>query len=183
MQDAPHSGLIGSILCGMQLVDRIIQSCPIDTRRALYGNIVLSVRTLSMPYMLPSASFCSVTSALHPCCVHACAGLGNHACTFEIFSQACPPVQGGSTMFRDFGRRLQRDVQRAVDGRMAEGTPSSGVQANVISHPMQRYAVWCGGSVLASMPHFPSMCVTRAQYDESGAGICRHGAAFRDGLG
>lgn len=27
-----------------QLVDRAIQSCPIDTRRALYGNIVLSVR-------------------------------------------------------------------------------------------------------------------------------------------
>lgn len=28
-----------------QLVDRVIQSCPIDTRRALYGNIVLSVST------------------------------------------------------------------------------------------------------------------------------------------
>lgn len=30
-----------------QLVDRVIQSCPIDTRRDLYGNIVLSVSPLA----------------------------------------------------------------------------------------------------------------------------------------
>ncbi len=30
-------------------------------------------------------------------------------------------VQGGSTMFKDFGRRLQRDVQRAVDARQPPG--------------------------------------------------------------
>ena len=87
-------------------------------------------------------------------------------------------------MFRDFGRRLQRDVQRAVDGRAAEGTPaSSGVQASVVSHPMQRYAVWCGGSVLASMPEFPAMCISRAQYEEHGPSVCRHNAVSRDGLG
>lgn len=28
---------------GLQLVDRAIQTCPIDTRRGLYSNIVLSV--------------------------------------------------------------------------------------------------------------------------------------------
>ena len=32
------------VILRSQLVDRVIQSCPIDTRRALYGNIVLSVR-------------------------------------------------------------------------------------------------------------------------------------------
>lgn len=30
-----------------QMVDSVIQSCPIDTRRALYDNIVLSVRAPS----------------------------------------------------------------------------------------------------------------------------------------
>lgn len=34
--------LIACTPCSMQLVDNAIQSCPIDTRRALYGNIVLS---------------------------------------------------------------------------------------------------------------------------------------------
>lgn len=50
-----------------EIVDNVIQNCPIDVRRPLYNNIVLS---------------------------------------------------GGSTMFRDFGRRLQRDIKRSVDGRL-----------------------------------------------------------------
>jgi len=95
------------------IVDQTIQSCPIDTRRGLYNNIVLS---------------------------------------------------GGSTMFKDFGRRLQRDVKRSVDRRMeiseklSEGrikpTP---VDVKVISHLMQRYAVWFGGSMLSSTGEFYSV--------------------------
>lgn len=43
------------VILHLQLVDRVIQSCPIDTRRALYGNIVLSVRpTLPTRYTLIS---------------------------------------------------------------------------------------------------------------------------------
>lgn len=50
-----------------EIVDNVIQSCPIDVRRPLYNNIVLS---------------------------------------------------GGSTMFKDFGKRLQRDIKRSVDSRL-----------------------------------------------------------------
>jgi len=50
-----------------EVVDLSIIKCPIDTRRKLYSNIVLS---------------------------------------------------GGSTMFKDFGKRLQRDVQKLVKDRM-----------------------------------------------------------------
>ena len=49
------------------VVDEAIVKCPIDVRRGLYKNIVLS---------------------------------------------------GGTTMFKDFGRRLQRDVKKIVDTRM-----------------------------------------------------------------
>ena len=64
-------------------------------------------------------------------------------------------------MFKDFGKRLQRDIKKTVDARMqaniarlgnlvqASGPPPA-VDVNVISHPMQRYAVWFGGSMLAS---------------------------------
>merc|ERR1711982_216059 len=93
-----------------KVVDDTIQNCPIDTRRPLYKNIVLS---------------------------------------------------GGSTMFRDFGRRLQRDVKRAVDNRIKVSEQLSGgrikakaLEVNVITHHMQRYAVWFGGSMLASTPEF-----------------------------
>lgn len=89
-----------------EIVDDVIQNCPIDVRRPLYNNIVLS---------------------------------------------------GGSTMFRDFGRRLQRDIKRTVDARLKLSENLGGgrikpkpIDVQVISHHMQRYAVWFGGSMLAS---------------------------------
>ena len=92
------------------VVDESIVKCPIDVRRGLYKNIVLS---------------------------------------------------GGTTMFKDFGRRLQRDIKRNVDNRMqlnidrlraltGNVAPPPAIDVNVVSHPMQRYAVWFGGSMLAS---------------------------------
>jgi len=116
------------------VTDASIQSTPIDVRRPLYKNIVLS---------------------------------------------------GGSTMFKDFGKRLQRDIKRMVDARIKESETLSGgkhvakaIEVNVISHHMQRYAVWFGGSMLASTPEFYTVCHTKAQYDEHGPSICRHNAVF-----
>jgi actin-related protein 3 len=93
------------------VVDQVIQSCPIDTRRGLYKNIVLS---------------------------------------------------GGSTMYKDFARRLHRDIKRMVDQRVLQSQTTSQmnmskdqqilakqIDVNVVSHKKQRYAVWFGGSLLA----------------------------------
>lgn len=63
-----------------ETVDTCIQQCPIDVRRGLYGNVVLS---------------------------------------------------GGSTMFKDFGRRLQRDLKRVVDGRLKLSEELSGGRIKV----------------------------------------------------
>ncbi|EJW73146.1 sea urchin Arp3, partial [Wuchereria bancrofti] len=88
-----------------EIVDTVIQQCPIDVRRGLYENIVLS---------------------------------------------------GGSTMFKDFARRMQRDIKRISSARLALSEELSGgrltpkpIDVQVISHKMQRYAVWFGGSTLA----------------------------------
>ena len=117
-----------------ETVDVVIQSTPIDVRRPLYKNIVLS---------------------------------------------------GGSTMFKDFGRRLQRDVKRVVDARSKLSEELSGgrikpkpIDVNVITHHMQRYAVWFGGSMLASTPEFYQVCHTKAAYDEHGPSIARHNPVF-----
>lgn len=122
------------------IVDESIVKCPIDTRRALYKNIVLS---------------------------------------------------GGTTMFKDFGRRLQRDLKKRVDARLsdnmarnaaAHGASSRSapepIEVNVISHQMQRYAVWFGGSMLASTPEFFRVCITKAQYDEEGPFCARNSPVF-----
>jgi actin-related protein 3 len=94
-------------------------------------------------------------------------------------------LSGGSTMFKDFGKRLQRDIKRAVDNRIKRSEELSGgkikavpLDVNVISHHMQRYAVWFGGSMLASMPEFYHVCHTKAQYDEQGPSIARHNPVF-----
>jgi len=63
-----------------EIVDQVIQSSPIDTRRGLYKNIVLS---------------------------------------------------GGSTMFKDFSKRLQRDVKRSVDHRIKQSEILSGGRIQV----------------------------------------------------
>lgn len=88
-------------------------------------------------------------------------------------------------MFRDFGRRLQRDIQRIVNARLktseelSQGRVSpKPIDCQVVSHPMQRYAVWFGGSMLASTPEFYQVCHTKAQYDEYGPSICRHNPVF-----
>ncbi|KAF3703937.1 Actin-related protein 3B ARP3-beta Actin-like protein 3B Actin-related protein ARP4 [Channa argus] len=145
------------------VVDEVIQNCPIDVRRPLYKNIVLS---------------------------------------------------GGSTMFRDFGRRLQRDLKRVVDARLRLSEELSGgrikvrqyinrtiqspvgaalcghstdvclclqpkpMEVQVVTHHMQRYAVWFGGSMLASTPEFFQVCHSKKAYDEIGPSICRHNPVF-----
>lgn len=116
------------------IVDNVIQNCPIDVRRPLYKNIVLS---------------------------------------------------GGSTMFRDFNRRLQRDIKRVVDARLkiseqlSEGRiKPKPMEVDVVSHHMQRFAVWFGGSMLASSPEFYGVCHTKAEYEERGPSICRHNPVF-----
>jgi len=112
------------------IVDECIQNCPIDVRRPLYKNIVLS---------------------------------------------------GGSTMFKDFDRRLSRDIQRLVTQRsklsisLGEGDiQPKPIEVQVVSHHAQRYAVWFGGSLLASTPEFYQVCHRKAEYEEYGPSICRH---------
>lgn len=100
------------------VVDGVIQSSPIDVRRGLYKNIVLS---------------------------------------------------GGSTLYKDFGRRLQRDIKQLVDARIRQsevrsgGAKSGGLEVQVIGHKRQRHGPWFGGSLLGQTPEFRSYCHTKAE--------------------
>jgi actin-related protein 3 len=100
------------------VVDGVIQQSPIDVRRGLYKNIVLS---------------------------------------------------GGSTLYKDFGRRLQRDIKHLVDARIrasevrSGGARSGGLEVQVITHKRQRHGPWFGGSLLGQTPEFRSYCHTKAE--------------------
>jgi len=93
-------------------------------------------------------------------------------------------LSGGTTMFKHFVRRLERDVKRHTEARykyISEKFPGSNAkptEVNVITHPFQRFAVWFGGSMLASQPEFLKQFHTKAEYAEQGPRICRSNAAF-----
>lgn len=115
-----------------EVVDQVVQASPLDVRKGLYKNIVLS---------------------------------------------------GGSTMFREFGRRLQRDIRSLVNDRIHKseelaGVKSSGLDVKVITHKRQRNAVWFGGSLLAQTPEFKNYCYTKKDYDEYGPSIVRQYSLF-----
>ncbi|KAG7269378.1 hypothetical protein CRUP_015704 [Coryphaenoides rupestris] len=52
------------------------------------------------------------------------------------------------------------------------------MEVQVVTHHMQRYAVWFGGSMLASTPEFLQVCHSKKDYDEIGPSICRHNPVF-----
>lgn len=122
------------------VVNESIFQCPVDVRRGLFKNIVLS---------------------------------------------------GGSTMFRNFHKRLQGEVKEIVDAKLAANRAKLGAKAaasapaemkvKVVSHEMQRYAVWFGGSMMASTPDFYKLCYTKAQYQEEGPRIARKNPVFNFG--
>jgi actin-related protein 3 len=101
----------------MILVDSV-QTSPIDYRRGLYSNIVLS---------------------------------------------------GGSTMFPNFGSRLEHEVSGLIakDGKNAP-------QVNVKSNPeIQRFAVWYGAAALSQAPSFKDLLLSRKEYEERGPSAAR----------
>lgn len=85
--------------------------------------------------------------------------------------------QGGSTLFKGFAKRLQRDVKRLVDARLG---PGATLEVHVRMHHMQKHAAWLGGSLLGAMPSFETMYHSRAAYEEHGPSICRSNAVFSD---
>jgi actin-related protein 3 len=109
--------------------------------------------------------------------------------------QACPidtrrplyryiTLSGGSTMFKHFVKRLERDIRRKVTKRedftraKYPNLNLTKIDVNVVTHPFQRFAVWFGGSMLASQPEFVSFFKTKAEYEEQGPRIARHNPVF-----
>ena len=89
-------------------------------------------------------------------------------------------------MLKDFGRRIQRDLSKITEARHAshcarllEGDKAPRpTEVKVISHQLQRFAVWFGGSMLASLPQFYSVCHTKEKYDEVGPSLARYNKYF-----
>jgi actin-related protein len=71
-------------------------------------------------------------------------------------------LSGGSTMFPGLAERMRCELDNLV--------PSS-MKFKVIARPDRKYSVWMGGSILASLPTFSQMWISKQEYDECGPSI------------
>ena len=71
-------------------------------------------------------------------------------------------LSGGTTMYNGMADRLQAEVTALAP---------SAVKPKVVAPPERKYSVWIGGSILSSLTTFQNQWVTKAEYDEQGAGV------------
>ena len=71
-------------------------------------------------------------------------------------------LSGGTTMFEGLPERIEKEMVRLAPPTM---------KIKVVAPPERKYAVWIGGSILASLATFPQMVITRDEYNEAGPGI------------
>merc|ERR1712130_734343 len=71
-------------------------------------------------------------------------------------------LAGGSTMFPGFAQRIKRRTQ---------GIVPDNVTVDVVAIAERKYSAWIGGSILASLPTFKEMWITKKEYEEEGPSI------------
>ena len=65
-------------------------------------------------------------------------------------------------MFSGIAERMRKELSK---------TAPANTKITVIAPPERKYSVWKGGSILASLPTFQQMWITKQQYEESGPSI------------
>lgn len=86
------------------------------------------------------------------------------ASDIDVRKELCKNIimSGGSTMYEGIADRLKKElVARAP----------SGAEIRIVAAADRKYAVWKGGSTLASLSTFNSSWVTKEDYEEHGAAV------------
>lgn len=68
-------------------------------------------------------------------------------------------LSGGTTMFDGLSNRLTKEVSGLIPGKM---------RVKVVANPDRKYAVWVGGSILASLESFQHMWISKEDFEEYG---------------
>ena len=71
-------------------------------------------------------------------------------------------LAGGTTMLTGIDVRMTKEITSLAP---------AAVKIKVVAPPERRYSTWIGGSVVASLPSFQQMWISRAEYEESGPSI------------
>ncbi|XP_032148334.1 actin-like isoform X2 [Sapajus apella] len=77
-------------------------------------------------------------------------------------------LSGGTTMYPGIADRMQKEITALAPSTM---------KIKIIAPPERKYSVWIGGSILASLPSFQQMWISKQQYEEYGPSIA-YGKSF-----
>uniref|UniRef100_A0A2K5SEE7 Uncharacterized protein n=1 Tax=Cebus imitator TaxID=2715852 RepID=A0A2K5SEE7_CEBIM len=77
-------------------------------------------------------------------------------------------LSGGTTMYPGIADRMQKEITALAPSTM---------KIRIIAPPERKYSVWIGGSILASLPSFQQMWISKQQYEEYGPSIA-YGKSF-----
>ena len=75
-------------------------------------------------------------------------------------------LSGGNTMFPGFAERVSKELTAMAPASMASAVTVVGGKS--------RFGAWVGGSLLASLPTFQPMWVTREAYVKEGPAVVHH---------
>lgn len=89
---------------------------------------------------------------------------------------------GGSICFKDFSKRVSRDLKRIVwererEQQIVSGTP---IEITTVSHHFQPFAAWFGGSMLGTTPEAEGIAVKRDDYEEHGPSLFAFPSLFQN---
>ena len=86
------------------------------------------------------------------------------ASDIDVRRELCKNIimSGGSTMYEGMADRLKKELVNKAP---------SGAEIRVVAAADRKYAVWKGGSTLASLSTFASSWVTKEDYEEHGAAV------------
>ena len=74
-------------------------------------------------------------------------------------------LSGGNTMFPGIADRMQKEITALAPPTM---------RTNITARPERKYSVWIGGSILASLPTFQQIWISKKEYEEFGPSIVHH---------
>ncbi|KAK2953047.1 putative Actin A [Blattamonas nauphoetae] len=87
-------------------------------------------------------------------------------CRRLLYGNIC--LSGGSSMFRNYDKKLLKEIRRTVDERLASieertGAKPTPIDVKVISTIYKHIGVFFGSTLVASSKTFPDLCKTKAQ--------------------
>lgn len=71
-------------------------------------------------------------------------------------------LSGGTTMFPGIAERIHKEITTLAPNN---------VNIKIIAQPDRKYSAFIGGSILASLPTFREMCISKDEYNETGPSI------------